>query len=126
MNPNNAEADSEQHAGVTAIGSSSSNGCMWDPKEKDIKEATLKETNIEEKGMEEKNIRENDSVIVNTISLSSPPSTTSSHGSRPSGAKDLALPEQRGINDASRQLRRRLLSFHSLIIYAYWLYRRIF
>jgi hypothetical protein len=109
MNLNNAKTDSERQAGVTATSSSSSNGCMWDLKEKDIKEATLKETNVEEKGMKERNIKENDSTIVNTISLSSPPSTSTSDDSKPSVAKDLALPEQRGINDTSRQLRRRLL-----------------
>jgi hypothetical protein len=106
--------DCEQQAGVTAISSSSGNCSMQDLKERDVKEATIKGTNVEEKIEREKSVKENDpfianTIIANTLTLSSPPSTTTSDDSKPSVAKGLALPEQRGINDTSRQLRRMLL-----------------
>ena len=73
--------DPERQAGINTISSSSSNSSLKDLKEKNV-------------------------VIANTLNLSSPPSTTPSDDSKPSVIKDLTLPEQRGINDTSRQLRR--------------------
>lgn len=81
MDLNDTMTDPERQAGINTISSSSSNSSLKDLKEKNV-------------------------VIANTLNLSSPPSTTPSDDSKPSVIKDLTLPEQRGINDTSRQLRR--------------------
>ena len=75
--------DPERQVGMKTISVSSCKNSLQHPKEKNI-------------------------VLASTLSLASPPSTTPSDDSKPTIVKDLTLPQQRGINNTSRQLRRKI------------------